>query len=534
MEAPTPVSAFLHSATMVQGGVYLLMRLSPALSGTTLWTGALAIFGGVTLLWGGIAALRQTDMKMMLAHTTIASLGLLVLLVGVGSEVAITAAVVYFLAHALYKAGLFLVTGVVDNGTGTRDITGLGGLRDHMALSFIAAVLVGASMLGVPPLLGYFAKEEMYLAIADGSWAGVGIIAVLIVGNGLLGAVAFATALKPYMGVYIAPPKPPREGSLGLLAGPVVFGAIGIATSFVTSWFAAIVVAPAASAVADNAIESGLHLGIDLTSIVFWLSVLTWLIGALLYWRLDRVRATLRRVETAIGWTFDRGFDALMFGLIRFAASLTRGLHHGRLELYLVLVFVILAFALIGPLLVFGGMPELTAFPELTLPEWTAVAIAVLGTGMVVLAASRLFAILSLGVVGLAVALLYLLFGAPDLSFTQFMVEVLSVVILTLVMTRLRLNQQDPREFEDLFRDGSIAVLCGIGLTLLLWAVLNGTFDPRLGDFFNSNSAALAHGRNAVNVVIVDFRGLDTLGEITVVMTAGIAILTLLRRRRRT
>src|SRR5690606_38335544 len=139
MEAPTPVSAFLHSATMVQGGVYLLARLSPSLGGTALWTGALVVFGGATLLWGALAALRQTDLKQMLAQTTVASLGLLVLLLGLGTEIAVTAAVLYFIAHALYKAGLFLVVGNVAHEAGTRDITALGGLRDPMAGTFIAA-----------------------------------------------------------------------------------------------------------------------------------------------------------------------------------------------------------------------------------------------------------------------------------------------------------------------------------------------------------------------------------------------------------
>ena len=139
MEAPTPVSAFLHSATMVQGGVYLLARLHPTLGGTGIWTATLVVFGGATLIWGGLAALRQTDLKQILAQTTVASLGLLVLLLGIGTELAIQSAIIYFVAHALYKAGLFLVAGIIDHAPGTRDITVLGGLREPMAISFIAA-----------------------------------------------------------------------------------------------------------------------------------------------------------------------------------------------------------------------------------------------------------------------------------------------------------------------------------------------------------------------------------------------------------
>ncbi len=248
MEAPTPVSAFLHSATMVQGGVYLLARLSPSLGGTSLWTGTLVVFGGVTLLWGGIAALRQTDMKMMLAHTTIASLGLLVLLLGVGTEIAVTAAALYFLAHALYKAGLFLVTGIIDHETGTRDLTALGGLRDSLTVTFLAAVLLAASMLGVPLLLGYLAKEEMYLGLATGNPSDLLLLVVLLVGNGLLGAVALAVALKPFMGGYLPTPKDPHEAPLGLLAGPMVLATISVLAALATTWIAVSIVGPAATA----------------------------------------------------------------------------------------------------------------------------------------------------------------------------------------------------------------------------------------------------------------------------------------------
>ena len=222
-----------------------------------------------------------------------------------------------------------------------------------------------------------------------------------------------------------------------------------------------------------------------------------------------------------------------MFGLIRLSAAVTRFLHHGRLELYLLVVFIAFAAVTLLPLWLLGGLPAVPEFPELHFYEWAVLGIAVIGVATVVLARTRLFAILALGVQGLAVALIYMLFGAPDLSFTQFMVEVLSVVILALVMTRLKLDDADPRVLEDLLRDGGLALVCGLSVTLLLFAVLQGPLDTRLSDFFNTASAPLAHGRNVVNVILVDFRGLDTLGEISVVMTAGIAILALIRGARR-
>jgi multicomponent Na+:H+ antiporter subunit A len=533
MEAPTPVSAFLHSATMVQGGVYLLARLNPVLGGTELWAVTLVGFGSLTLLWGGIASLRQTDLKQMLAQTTTASLGLLIVLIGIGTELAITAAIVYFVTHAFYKATLFLLTGVIDHETGTRDITVLRGLRDHLTITFLIAILAAASMLGLPPLVGYLAKEEMYLGLMGGSWQTLLVLAVLVLGNGLLGAVALAFVIKPFMGQYVSAPKAPHEGSLGLLVGPAIMAGLGVLVGLMTGWFAEWILSPAASAATGIAVESHLTLVVDPFTPVFWLSVLTWAIGILLFYRLDAIRSVLRRTQDAIGWSFDMGFDWLMFGLIRLSGAVTRAWHHGRLELYLVVIFTMLAVAMIVPLWALGGWPALPAFPDLMFYEWGVVAMGVAGAAAVVAARTRLFAILALGVQGMAVALIYLLFGAPDLSFTQFMVEVLSVVILALVMTRLRLDREDPRELEDLLRDGGLALACGLGFTMLLFAVLEGSFDPRLSDFFNANSVPIAHGRNIVNVILVDFRGLDTLGEISVVMTAGIAILALIRTARR-
>lgn len=533
MEAPTPVSAFLHSATMVQGGVYLLARLNPALGGTAMWGTALVVFGGATLLWGAVSALRQTDLKQMLAYTTVASLGLLVLLIGVGTEVAITAAVLYFVAHALYKAALFLVVGIIDHETGTRDITALSGLRDSLTVTFIAAVLAGVSMIGLPPLIGYLAKEEMYAALLTGAWQPLLVLGVLILGNALLAGVALAVLIKPFMGVIVPLPKDPHEASIGLLAGPALFAILGILAGFATSWVGTTIIAPAASAIAGAGVQDHLAMHFSPLDPLFWLSVLTWLVGGLIYWKLHAIRTVLRRGQTAVGWTFDKGFDALMFGLIRLSGVVTRAWHHGRLELYLVVLFGMFALAVVVPLWSLGGLPVLPEAVELTFYEWGVVLIAVIGVATVVAARTRLFAILALGIQGFAVALLYLLFGAPDLSFTQFMVEILSVVILTLVMTRLRLDRQDLRQFEDLVRDGGLALVCGLGVTTLLFAVLQGTLDPRLSDFFNSNSVAAAHGHNIVNVILVDFRGLDTLGEISVVMTAGIAILALIRGARR-
>ena len=532
MEAPTPVSAFLHSATMVQAGIYLLARLSPILSGSALWQGWLCTIGGATLLWGALMALKQTDLKQMLAQSTIASLGLMVMLLGFGTPGAYVAVAAYFVAHALYKAGLFLVTGILDHGTGTRDITRLGGLRDELTITFICAALAAISMFGVPPFLGWFAKEEVYLSLDTNSAAAWLSIVVLLLGNAMLGAVALAFLIRPFFGAQQPPSDKVHEAGFPLWIGPALFGLAGLAVAFVLGAYGDQIVGPMASAINGHAVDAHFGFAVDLAALPVWLSIGTWALAGLIYWQLDAIRAMLRRLEQSFTWSFDQGFDQLVFGLVRLAGAWTRLFHHGRLELYLVLTFACVALALLLPMAQLGGWPAWPAFANLTPYEWGAVALAIIGLVTIVLARTRLFAIVALGIQGLALALLFLFYGAPDLAFTQLMIEVLSVVILALVMTRLNLGANDPRPAEDWLRDGALALITGIAIAALLLRVLQSSFNTRLSDFFAANSVALAHGRNIVNVILVDFRGLDTLGEISVVMTAGIAVLALLRKRK--
>jgi multicomponent Na+:H+ antiporter subunit A len=543
MEAPTPVSAFLHSATMVQGGVYLLARATPWLGGGEAWTIILVCFGGATLLWGALGALRQTDLKQMLAQTTIASLGLSVLLLGLGSEAAISALIIYFVAHALYKAGLFMVVGAIDHEAGTRDLTLLGGLADKMPVTFIGAALATLAMIGLPLTLGYFAKEEMYLAVLNWQWPEIAVLVVLVAGNALLAGVAMLILVKPFLGAILPTPREAHEAPLAMLVGPILLGSAGLVAAVMTDWLGHTLLEPGAGAIMGEPVRSHLTLAINPASPLLWLSLATWLLGYLVYRQAASIRTVLRRIETGLGWNADTVFDKVMFGLIRFSGAVTRLLHHGRLEIYLVTVFAAFAMALILPLVLLGGYDVLMPaaelgnwsaqleWPDLQLYEWGVILLALIGLGAVVLAPNRLTAIVALGIQGAAVALIFLLFGAPDLAFTQFMVEVLSVVILALVMTRLRLDERDPRPFEDLARDGLLALVCGVGVSLLLMVVLSGTLDTRLSDLFIATSVPIAHGSNIVNVILVDYRGFDTLGEISVVMTAGIAIMVLLRRR---
>ena len=531
MEAPTPVSAYLHSATMVKAGVYLLMRLNPVMGATPAWEIMLPFFGGITLISGTFLAVRQTDLKLMLAYTTMASLGLLVLLIGFGSPYAIEAAVLYLVAHSLFKGALFMVAGTVDHEAGSRDVTKLGGLRAAMPITFAAALLAALSMGGLPLFFGFLAKEEIYAALAAANPRAVFFLGLVVIGNALMFAIAFAVALKPFLGRRVETPKHAHEGPASLWLGPVVLSALGLFLAVFSGVAHDYVSSPMASAILDQKVV------VEITTLPHWglplgLSLLTVLLGALVFWRLERVRASMVRVLENLGPGPDRGFDHVVAGLVRLSVAVTRLLQPGRLKVYVTATFLLLAVTLLVPPVVYGELPGLPVWPEkLLVQEIAFFVIAVVGLVAVLRARDRLTAIVSLGIQGFAVAVLFLLFGAPDLSFTQFMVETLSVVILALVMTRLRLSSRDHRPVGQMLFDALIALACGLGLTLLLLKSVEAPFDNALTDFFNAYSKAIAHGANVVNVIIVDFRGTDTLGEIAVVMVTGLAVLALIRVR---
>ncbi|MGG2476306.1 proton-conducting transporter membrane subunit, partial [Rhizobium sp. BR5] len=268
MEAPTPVSAYLHSATMVKAGVYLLMRLNPVLGDTAAWQILLPFFGGLTMLTGALLAVRQTDLKLMLAYTTVSSLGLLVMLTGFGSEHAIEAAVLYLVAHSLFKGALFMVAGIIDHETGTRDVTKLGGLRKAMPITFAAALAAAISMAGLPPFFGFLAKEEIYYALAHANPRAVLFTGIAILGNALMFAVAFAVGLKPFLGKPVKTPKHAHEGPILLWLGPALLALKGLTIALFAGIAHFYISTPMASAIAGEPrpVEISLipHIGVPL------------------------------------------------------------------------------------------------------------------------------------------------------------------------------------------------------------------------------------------------------------------------------
>ncbi|BCH53683.1 putative monovalent cation/H+ antiporter subunit A [Agrobacterium vitis] len=531
MEAPTPVSAYLHSATMVKAGVYLLMRVQPVLGSTPAWEILLPFFGGVTLIVGSVIAVRQTDLKLMLAYTTVASLGLMVMLTGFGSPHALSAAVLYLVAHSLFKGALFMVAGVLDHEAGSRDLTKLGGLARAMPVTFTAALLAGLSMAGLPPLFGFLAKEEIYEALAGGNLRALLFTAIAVIGNALMMVVGLALAFKPFLGRAATSPKPAHDGPALLWLGPLVLALVGLGAAVFSGPFHQAISSPMVSAVTGRTVTVSIglvpHIGVPLA-----LSLLTIAIGLVLFMLLDRLRRLVATLLEGLGPGPDQGFDHMMAGLVRLCFRITNVLHGGRLDVYVTVTLIAIAAAFLVPMMLFGETPSWPVLPErIELHEAAFLLIAVAGLYGVLRAANRLDAIVALGIQGFAISVIFLLFGAPDLSFTQFMIETLSVVILALVMTRLKLHPADHRPLPQILLDGTVALAAGTGLTLMLLKVTQVPFDPTLTEFFNSYSKVIAHGANVVNVIIVDFRGVDTMGEIAVVMITGLAILALIRLR---
>lgn len=527
MEAPTPVSAYLHSATMVKAGVYLLARMNPGLGGTDIWQIILMSFGGATLVTGAILALRNTDLKLMLAQTTVASLGLLVFLIGIGEPLAIQAAMAYLFAHSMFKGALFMVAGSIDHGTGTRDVRRLSGLGRVMPFTAAAAGLAALSMSGLPPFFGFIAKEWVYKGTLDGSLPLL-LTAVAITGNALMFAVAFLVGFKPFFGKPGDTPHKPHEGSVGLWIGALTLAALSLIFGLSSGLAETFFIGPAAVAVAGVPMVVDLYLWGGFKAPVV-ASIITVALGAFFFWQGARLSAFLARVVDAL-WGPDKGYDQFMDGLIGLARAVTNLFQTGHLRRYMLFTFLTLAAVLVLPQVMLGNGFVVKA-PPIDLLVWAIGLLAFVGALAIPFTRSRLAAIMLMGVLGLSVAFVFLLFGAPDLAFTQLMVETLSVVILALVLARLPVFGTDWRGYPRFVRDALIAGAIGIAMATLLVSITSVPLDLTLSEFFSARSYTEAYGRNIVNVILVDFRALDTLGEIAVVAVAGVAVLCLLAFR---
>ncbi len=541
MAAPTPVSAYLHSATMVKAGVFLLARLSPALAGDLLWTVSLGTVGAVTMLTGAYLATRQRDLKRVLAYTTVSVLGILTMLIGIGTPLAIQAAVVLVVAHALYKATLFMVVGNLDHATGTRDFGRLGGLARALPITCAAALVAALSKAGLPPLVGFLGKELLYGAALDlteaAMLAGLGLALVALVANAMLVATAFIVGVSPFTGPARPLPKSPHEAPLTMLIGPVTLAGLGLLLGLFAGRFGELFAAPAATAIAGQPmlVKLALWHGVAPTALaVMALSAATLGLGAYLYVRIRRQRGAFASADGAdappaepspgvAASVFERAVD----GLPAIAGKVIERVSSGSLHRDLFAILAVFVLLLSAPLA--AGWAQIVA------PSWDVVRIDELLLALLVMGgalaacvtSSRLGAAAALGAVGVGVALLFAIYSAPDLAITLIMVEALTVLLLVLVLAHLPpfLRHSSRRRRVS---DAAIAIAVGAFMSALTLASAVIHLEPEVAAYFAQESVPAGYGRNVVNVILVDFRAFDTLGEIVVVAIAGIGVYALL------
>ena len=533
MEAPTPVSAYLHAATMVKAGLYLMARVSPLFAADPVWSTAGVGVGALTMVWGGALACKQTDLKALLAYSTVSQLGLIVLLLGIGTRLAMLAAVLHIVNHAAFKGALFLTAGAVEHEAGTRDIRRLGSQRREMPLIAGAAVLACLSMAGLPPLGGFISKELFYES-------------VLTVGPGLSGVAVAAScltflysALLCYGTFFAVRPHPgqPAEGHsphpdridhtpLGMALPILVLSALALVYGLVPG-LAEALITPALGTVGDSASHIphlGLWHGINPPLLLSGLSLAVGL--GLFVVR----RSFIPGLQTARAWySFDRLYvDSLAW--LSAAFTWQRRLYMtGRLTDYIGYVLIALILGLSLPVWQFFSVTPLQT--EAVVASWYEIGLAVL-IGVAALACcvfrSRIAIILALGLVGSLVSIFFVLFSAPDLALTQILVEAVGLVLFLLVLRFFSpLDNVLPTVSRRLLHLGLSIGVGGLAALLLLAA--NVDFAPSLlAPYFLDNSYALAGGQNVVNVILVDFRGFDTMGEITVFAVAALAVVAMI------
>lgn len=529
MSAPTPVSAYLHSATMVKAGVILLLYLYPALGDTPLWTATLVPLGAITCVWGSFRALGEPDIKLLMAWSTVSQLGLLTLTIGLGTDIAIRAAVLHLFAHAIFKAGLFLTVGGIERASATRSLLELGGLRRTTPVLFVVAAILAGSMAGIPPLAGFLSKELILKKAMLAEWW-THVFAVTAIGIGSIGTVAYSSrfVLEVFMG---SPRSDHARAATRLraawLVAPVLLAAVTLAAGPAAGWVDRWFLEPVTAAFIGNEIPQTKPLSL-------WYGVNVALIMSLaivmLGYGLDRalglrMLAKPARLPSGAGM-----FDAVLDMSERAGRACARLLANSEPRVYYAIA-LLAGFAAATPL-----VGDISTLDLTTIPYSAAVTLVLLAAtlGALVIASSRLARVLLLSAAGFAVAFLYRLMNAPDLMLTQLLVEVLVTIFFALALRRLATSGMEHIGRRALGAARIAASgLVGLIAGALVLRVGREDAPSQVRDFYEAAAPELAKGLNAVNVILTDFRALDTHMETLVVALAALGVAGLLRRAER-
>jgi len=540
MVAPTPVSAYLHAAAMVKAGIYLLLLFSPALAGTVVWQSILVSTGLITAVMGGVFALRRFDLKEIMAYSTVSQLGLIVALIGIGTPSALTTAALYTLAHALFKASLFMVVGIVDQQAGTRDIRLLRGLRRRMPVTFVTTLLAGLSMAGIFPLLGFIAKEYLLGQTLDAGgpfWLGVLLAATVVIA---------ATATFAYTGRILLGgftdyrgteridealdthrmPNNVREANPAFIGSALLPALLGLILGPAIMWLHPIMSAAGSAAAGEPyaatfALFGGftIELALSVTIIVLGLIAIS-------------QRRILDRLfeKRILSFTAIDVVERLRTGAIAAGARVGDMTRTDAQSIHLGAPWILLGLLAVVAVVVGPTAGDLIEVGE----PWTdalLLAMLVVTIGPAIVTRSRLTALILVGGAGFVVALWFFALGAIDVGLTQLLVELLTVVALVLILRRL------PSRFHRVSRSRTvvtavIAVAAGTAALLATLAFTGRRGISDVGQYFLNEALTDTGGTNIVNTILVDYRALDTFGELTVVAIAGIVIMGVLGTRR--
>ncbi len=528
MAAPTPVSAYLHSATMVKAGIFLMARLWPVLSGTEIWFYTVTTTGLVTMTLGAVIALFKDDLKGLLAYSTVSHLGLMTMLLGFATPIAVVACILHIINHATFKAALFLNTGIIDHETGTRDMRRLGGLLQLMPLTATMGTVAAASMGGLPPLNGFLSKEMMLEEASHTAWAGSRQMLPVVVTIAAVFSMAYS--LRYIAHVFLGRrrddyPKPPHDPGPGLRLSPALLVALVVLIGLFPEAFAGGTVRVASAAVLQGPVPA-FHLSlwhgwtpaVTMSLVAVGAGLVT-----LLGYRL--LRAGWDRMPKPEAKAI---FDGLVAATTQGSRELTTGLHNGSLRRYLV---VIITAALVAGTIGFtshsfeAGSRQLLPVGPVLLVGW----LLLVGSCVLVVLnhRDRLPALIIVNVIGLICSLAFVYLSAPDLALTQISVEVVTLVLMLLALYFLPKTSVVESLPPARLVHGGLSLLVGLAVGGVTWATMTRDFTS-LSEYYWQQALPGSGGTNVVNVILVDFRGFDTFGEIMVLGIAALVIFALL------
>ncbi|EGL82285.1 monovalent cation/H+ antiporter, subunit 1 [Caldalkalibacillus thermarum TA2.A1] len=563
MEAPTPVSAYLHSATMVKAGIYLVARLTPVFAGGAEWFWIVSGFGLFTLIWGSYSAIKQTDLKSILAFSTVSQLGLIMCLLGIGSSavhfgygspeselylIATLTAVFHLINHATFKGCLFMVVGIVDHETGTRDIRKLGGLMTFMPVTFTLAVVGSLSMAGLPPFNGFLSKEMFFTAVLRAAQLDIfnmetwGLLFPVIAWVASVFTFIYSMILlfKTFTGKYQPEKldKKPHEAPVGMLVSPVILGSLVIILGFFPNVLSHTLLKPAMVSILPMLLETIDHFGVHIymwhgfnAELMMTIGVVA--AGAVLYrvmFKGESIYERLRQTDP-----LNHIYDSALAGLIKGSIAITRVQMTGLLRDYFAYMSVFMILLLGYATYRYQALAiDMESVAPISTYVWILAIVFILSTLSVPFINHRLTAIIAVGVIGYLLALLFVVFRAPDLALTQLLVETVMVVLFLLCFYHLPELRKE--SFKPIFKWTNVIISVAVGaiVTLIAFGSLAAghhlNFEP-ISTYFIENSYTLAGGKNMVNVILVDFRGLDTVLEVLVLAIAALGVVTMVKLR---